>query len=260
MTQYYFITTLLPPLKIGQSPDIDHFELDFLLRMNLTPVDFRKVETLRRLTDIENIRHLLSGEDLDGGGNLDEKELEESIFHQEKLPSYVFEFLERYKETPERLKNFPELLRRYFQEETQTDEAFLCEYLNFEREWRLVFSSLRAKELGRSLTKEMSLEKPEEPFIAAIIEQEEDPSYRPPDEYFALKAIFDAKKLNPLELNLAVSEWRFNAIEEMTEWHTSDIYSVLGYVVQFEIVEKWLKLDKRKGIQFVQQVGIRHNA
>jgi hypothetical protein len=254
MAQYYFITTFLPSLKIGELPDIDHFELDFLLRMNLSKDDFQKVETLRLLSDIENIRHLFSQEDLEAGGNLDEKKLEESLFHQERLPSYVFEFLERYKDTPLRIKNFPELLKRYFQEETKTSEPFLHDYLSFEREWRLVFSALRAKELGRSLASEMRLENPEEDFIRDIIEQEEEPSYRPPDEYFALKTIFDAKKLNPFELNLAVSEWRFDAIEEMIFSHTFDIYRVLGYVVQFGIVEKYLKLDKKKGLQIVQQV------
>jgi hypothetical protein len=255
MAKYYFVTTLLPPLKIGVPPEIDSRELDFILKLNLTKEDLQKAVSLRRLIEIENIRNFWRGEPIDPGGNYDEKEIEENLFHLEAYPAYVFDFMEKHPDTTSRLAHFPELLRQFFHDELKKQDGFVLEYLKFEWEWRLVFVALRANSLGRDLEKEMQYEDPEDPFIEQILEQKNQKIYQPPEKYKALKDLFDAKKLNPLELQKALSEWRFDSIENMVGWHTFDVYRVLGYVVQLKICEKWLKLDKKKGLEIVEKVA-----
>lgn len=254
MAKYYFITTLLPPLKIGSPPEMGSRELDFILKLNLTKEDYHKVDILRRLIDIENIRAFWRKESIDPGGNFDEKELEENLLHQEMLPPYVYAFMEKYPETSSRLKNFPELLRAFFQTEMKKEKDFVQDYLIFEWQWRMIFVVFRALSLERNVLSELEHEDPDNPFISDIIEQiSTTKAYIPPENFKALQGIYDMKKHSPLELELALSEWRFERIEEMIGWHTFDIYRILGYVIQLEIVEKWLELDKRKGLQFIEK-------
>ena len=255
MAKYYFVTTLLPPLKIGSPPEITSNELEFTLKMNLTKSDYNKVVILRRFVEIENIRRFWRGEPIEEGGNFNEKEIEESHLHLENYPSYVFDFMEKYDDTSQRLKHFPELLRDFFRHEMKkSDGGFVQEYLKLEWELRLIFVALRAKDLGRDLAEELKFEDPEDPFVQQILEQKDDPSYIPPNSYASLKELFEEKKSDPLALNLELSQWRFNKIDEMMGWHTFDINKVLSYVVQLKIVEKWLKLDKKKGLELVEKI------
>lgn len=254
MAKYYFVTTLLPPLKIGAPPEIDSPELDFILKQNLTKDDYQKVIVLRRLVEIENIRYFWQGAPIEAGGNFDEKEVEENLLHHEGYPSYVFQFMEKYEETKERLKHFPELIKKFFHYELKERTGFVKEYLQFEWEWRLIFVALRAKNLGRSIVTEMQYEDPEDPFVQQILEQKDAETYLPPEKFAELKEIYEAKKSTPLDLALTLSQWRFDKIEDLIGWHTFDVSCVLGYVIQHKIVEKWLKLDKKKGLELIEQI------
>src|SRR5437016_13757480 len=107
MAKYYFVTTLLPPLKIGVPPEIDSRELDFILKLNLTKKDLEKAIDLRRYVELENIRNFWLHQPMDPGGNYTEKEIEENLFHQEGYPDYIFDYMERYPDTPNRIAHFP---------------------------------------------------------------------------------------------------------------------------------------------------------
>lgn len=255
MAQYYFVTTLLPTLKIGSPPEIGSYEFDFILQQNLTGCDLAKVTILRRLTDIENIRLLLQDAQLQPNGNFDQKELEDALLNQESLPSYVFEFMENYGDTAARLKNFPQLIRKFFKEEIGRQKGFVHDFLLFEWRCRLICSILRAKALDRPIEAELALEDSEDPFVAAILEQKDEPSYHPPDEFLPLKTIFENHKENPHEMNLALLEWKFSHIDEMAGDHPFSLYRVLGYLIQLDIVERWFSLDKKKGLEFVEKLA-----
>jgi len=254
MTKYYFVTTFLPDLKIGAAPDLSSTELEFLLKMNLSPDDYKKVTLLRRLNELENLRHFWRDEELEQNGNFTRKEIEDNLLQRENYPRYVFEYLDRYESKKARLDHFPELLREFFRYEKKKEDGFVQCYLNFEWKWRMVFTALRASHLGRDLEKEFANEDPEDPFIQTILDQKTANTYTPPDEFLPLKAMYEENKELPLELNLALAEWRFNKIEEMVGWHTFDVSRILGFVAQLDICEKWLQLDRKKGLEFVNKL------
>jgi hypothetical protein len=254
MANYYFVATLLPPLKVGSPPEIGSRELDFILRQNLAPADFEKVGIIRRLVDIENLRATIQKQPLEAGGNLDAYELEEALLFKKNLPSYVLEFLDQYPDANKQLEYFPELIRSYFAIESKHQSGFLADYLTFEWQWRLVFVALRAKELDRDLKQEFRFEDSEDQFVAQILAQNESSSFDPPAPYNGLKALFESRKTSPLALYQALSEWRFMRIEESIEWEHFSLNRILGYVAELEICEKWLELDKRKGLQILQEM------
>lgn len=254
MANYYFLATLLPPLKVGSPVELGSRELEFLLQQNLKPADLELISVLKLLIDIDNIRSIWQKQPISLGGNFDQYELEERLFFKERLPQYVLDYLEQYRDKKELIDNFPAILHRYFAIESQNKDSFLSRYLAFQWHWRLVFVALRAHDLGRSLEEELKYEDPEEPFVAELLAASKEKHFEPPAPYTGLKALYDARKSAPLDLYQALSEWRFNYIEELIEWECFSLERILGYVAQLEICEEWLQLDKLKGLEIVEQV------
>lgn len=250
---YYFLVIALPSLQIGAIPEIDFTALEEMLKDNLTHADYAKTRTLRRLYDIENIRSFWLGEPLDPWG-IAKESLEEALLSEEGLPPYVYLFLDEYDTKEKRLKYFPKLLATYFREELQHSSSFLRRYLKFERELRLVLTAFRAKKMGRDLAEELQFENPDEPIIGQILAFRDSKVYEPPDEYLDLKGIFEENQDSPLGLYQALCEYRFQKIDEMLEGQAFSIDRVLGYLAQFFIVQKWLELDRKKGLEVVNTI------
>jgi len=251
---YYFLAPSLPPLELGHIPDITSEELFARLAVNLTKEDMEKAKVLRRFVDINNIRALTLEEHIDARGNLNEKELDEALLTHNIFPLYVFDFLDKYETPSQRLKYFPELLSRFFVEETETNEGFLKRYLTFEREWRLVMLALRAKQTGKDVIKELQFEDLKDPIVAQILAQKDEKNYEPPLEYIDLKQVYLSCGQDPWQQYKAVQTWRFNKIDELVEHPSFSIDWVLAYIAKLMIVEQWNELDEEKGLMILDTI------
>lgn len=254
MTNYYFVATALPPLQLGVPPEITFEEFDNLLKDNLTAEDYAKTQVVRRFYDIQNIRAFWKKEGLDPRGNLNELTLEEALLTREGFPDYVYDFLDAYETIEDKLHNFPRLVAMFFQYESEEAEGFLREYLNFEREWRLVLTGFRAKQLGRDLSAELQFEDPQDDFVAQILAQKDAKVFLPPDGYEDLQPLFEEHGASPLELYQALCEYRFYKIESLLGIDLFSIDVILGYMAQLITVEKWIELDKKKGLDIMDKV------
>jgi len=254
MTEYFFVATSLPSLRIGSAPEISFYDFNTLLYDNLLPGDYRQTKIFRCYYDILNIRSLWKGESVEPYGNLNQNELEEALLQREGFPSYVFDFLEQFRDEQERLQHFPELIAIYFRKELKDANPFLKEYLDFERQLRLVFVGFRAKKLGRNPAKELQYEDPDEDIIAQILAQKDAPKYEPPEGFEELKALFEEHSEDPLALNQALCEYRFSKIEEMKGTGVFSFRGILGYMVQLILAEKWMDLDQKKGTEIVNKI------
>jgi len=264
MAQYYYLTSSLPPLRIGDPPEMDFEEFVFALQVSLKKEqDKRPPRVMRRYYDLQNLRRLWTkrgvdeklGEELDARGNLDENELEEALLTQQGLPEYVYDFTDQHERSAERLKHFPQLISWYFQEEQQAAECgFLYNYLVFEQEWRLVLTGFRAKQLGRDLTQELQYEDPYNEVVRQLLAQKDAEYYEPPTRYKDLKELFAAHKEDALGLHKALCHYRFDTIEEMVGVAVFGLEKVLGYMAQLILVEKWMELDKQKGLEVVDKI------
>ncbi len=253
MTEYYFLATLLPPLQIGNPIDISFTEFEHLLNVNLKPKDLQKTQIIRRYIDIENIRNLWKEQPIDSRGNLDELELEEALLTRGGLPEYIYDFLEKY-EDEERLIHFSELIHTFFKKEVSLQKGFLKKYLEFEREWRIVMVGMRAKRLGRDVSFELQHEDATDTLVSQIIAQKDAKSYEPPDGYENLKPLFEENQESPLLLHQALCEYQFSKMEEFCEGDLFSIDRILAYLVQLQIAEKWIELDKTKGLEIVDNI------
>jgi len=244
---YYFLVPSLPPLSLRDKPEMTFAELSSRLQINLTKEDLQKTRVLRLFLDISNIRLLLMEEAIDPRGNLSEKELDEALLIHDILPEYVFDFLGQFEKVPDRIKNFPGLLARFFNEEIPKQEGFLKKYLTFEREWRLVLLAFRAKQLGRDVAKELQFEDPHDPLVASILAQKDAAHYEPPHEYAELKELIASCSADPWLENRAFAEYRFKKIEQMAENQLFSIDQILSYMAKLMLVEQMNELDEERG-------------
>lgn len=255
MTNYYFVASALPPLQIDLPPELKFHEFENLLKDNLTDADLAKVYVMRFYYDIHNMRAFWKNEALDPRGNLNEVELEEALITKGGLPAYVQDFLESYTTNESRSHHFSAIPVAYFAAESVYASGFLQRYLTFEREWRLVMTAFRAKQLGRDLTVELQFEDPNDDFVAQILAQKDAKTYTPPDEYQELKPLFETHSNDPLALHLALCEYRFKKIQELFGVDIFSIDRILGYMARLIIVEKWQALNKEKGMELVNKIG-----
>jgi hypothetical protein len=250
MRNYYFVAPSLPPLSIHERPEITFDELMARLQVNLSKHDLEKIKVLRRFVDMYNIRALLMEEPVDPRGNLNEKELDEALLVQgvnAALPDYVFDFLDQFEKTADKIRNFSGLLARFFNEEIPRQEGFLRRYLQFERECRLVLLGLRAKQLRRDVVRELQFEDPTDPIVAHILAQKDSEVYEPPSEYAQLKELIVSCHGDPWAEHRAFAEYRFRKIAEMAESKLFSIDQILSYMAQLMIVENINELDAQRG-------------
>lgn len=256
--KYYFVASLLPELVIGHVPALGFFELKEILRVNLSEEDKKKVRHFLRLIDLENLRALWAHEPHDPRGNLTREELEKALENQEwsdeePFPEYLIDFLDKYESKEERVRHFS-LVMTDFLVEGSLEEGFLGAYFAFERELRLVLTAFRAKKLGRNLDEELQYEDPYDPFIAELLAQKEAKTFEPPFDFLDLRERLEFNQDLPLELHLALSEYRFMRIVELSEGEFFSIDRILSYMARLLLVEKWLELDQQAGIKVIDTV------
>lgn len=253
--QYFFVGTTLPPLKIGEEPEITWLNLQRLLKDNLTNSDYAKTQVLRRYFDILNMRAFLKKESLDPYGNLDQNDIEEALLGESGFfPDYVMKYIDRYESNEDKVFHFPELIAAFFKEEVDDNQGFLKRYLLFERNLRLVLTAYRAKQLGRDMAKELQFENPEEGIIVQLLSQKDSKTFEPPEEFEDLKPILDENYNSPLALHKALNEYRFKKMDEMAGLDVFSFERILSYLASFFIVEKWMALDKEQGLQIVDNI------
>lgn len=252
MSQYYFIGTTLPNLMLDSQPEINFIGLDRLLKDNLTQEDYDKTKVIRRFFDILNLRALWIGQEIDPRGELNAVELEEALINNAGLPDYIFEFLARYHTIGEKLHHFPALLANFFREAKQEKDPFLRKYFSFERNFRLILTAYRAKKLGRDLDMEFQYEDPEEKLISQLLAQKNEKTFTIPENFEDLKLILNKYEDNPMEMERALDEYRFNYIDQLVDM--ADVFSIdriLAYMAQLTVVEKWFDLDRKAGLKIV---------
>lgn len=253
-TNYYFTASILPELQLNNPPEISFSDFIFLLKTNLTNHDYSQVVVMRRYYDIQNMRKFWLGERLDQKGNFTQMELEESILTQVGLTDYMINFLEKYEKLDDRLRFFSELVASYYREEVLEAIGFLKDYLEFEREWRLVLTGFRALVFKKDLNKELQFEDAYDPLTAQILAQKDANIYEPPLRYTDLKPVFEKYKDLPLDLYQALSEYRFNKIATMIGVEDFSIGKILGYMAQLIIVESSFELNKKNGLKVVEEI------
>ncbi len=253
---YYFVITSLPPLILGTAAEISFEEFQRLVRLNIYKKNSPCLQLFYTYINIRNMRAFWLEEPFDPRGTLSEKEMEESLLVRTLMPPFVFDFLDRYESTQDRLRYFADLYANFFRYAIGKGDGFIHKYFSLEREVRLIVTALRANLFKKDIVKEMQFEDPKDPFIAHILAQKDMQTYDPPKEYERLKGIFEEFQEQPSKLALAFLEFTFEKIAELEEnYPPFSIDAVLGYMVRLYIWENWHKLDETQGKTIVDLIA-----
>lgn len=247
LNDYYFLATLIPPIKLGERIELPYSELKLLLSLNLAQKEMHQVELLRRYYDIQNMRNIWLGNSVEPYGNYAQEELEEALIAERGFPDYINQFLKNFPETKDRLFYFSKLMNDYYKETLRGAKGFLRRYMKFEREWHLVMVALRARTLDRNLAAELQFEDPEDPFVAQILAEKDSTPYAVPEPYLRLKVLYDKYVDYPLDLHQALVGYSFDYVEEYLELDAFSFDRIMGSLIETILAEKWLALDRERG-------------
>ncbi len=254
MGKYFFLGSVLPPLKVGNEPEIIFEDLMTLFRENMSAADLEKVKAILIYIDIKNVQSLLKKEKIDRRGNLNEKELDEAIVNQSGLPEYVFEHLEETESVQEQLRHFSKVLIAYFKEMGKKYRGFLKGYSRFEHEWRILLTGYRAKKLGIEPGIELQHEDFHDPIVAQVLAQKDASFFEFPFEYVDLgEKLKDACGKPKVQYGV-MANYRFSRVGNEVQDAPFSADYLFGYLVQLMIVEDAYALDEKQGNRMLSEI------
>lgn len=245
MKKYYFLGCLLPKLSLKAKPEISFFDMQNILKLNLSKKDMEKVEELRKYIDLKNLKALWLEKSIDSRGNLDEKGLDQVFLLEEFFEDFVFEFLKKYENREDRLKNFSFLLYDFMNFQSKKD-GFLSFFFKMKKEIKLIILALRAFELRKDIKEEVKFFE-KDFFLEDILSQRGEEGLEVSKKYEEVKKIFLEKRENPKKMHLKILEFIFNKIEEKMEKSLFGIDQILAYLTNLIIVEDFYFLDENRG-------------
>ena len=254
MNKYFFLGSVLPPLKVGNNPEIIFEDMMTLFRDNMGASDLEKVKAILTYIDIKNVQSLLKKEEIDHRGNLNEKELEEAIVNQLGLPGYVFGYLEETESVQEQLRHFSKVLIAYYAEMEKKYRGFLKGYFRFEHEWRVLLAGYRSKKLGLDPAVELQHEDFHDPIVAQVLAQKDASFFEFPFEYADLGETLKEAHGKPKIQYEVMATYRFNRVGDEVQDAPFSADFLLGYLVQLMIVEDAYALDEKQGNQKLSEI------
>lgn len=255
---YYYLAASLIPIEFGDIPELSFLDLVEKYQMNLTSQDKKQLEIIRLFFDLENIKQLYTFRStpihLDPKGNLSKKELKQALEEKDFFPDYVNDFLKQHEANKDAIFNFSSLISSYFIHEGKKASGFLKQYLEFERNWRLILTGFRAKKLKRNLYKEFVFEDLKDPVVSIIIAQKDSPYFETPSGYEELQEMLLTAKDRPMYQYRHLAEFRFRKIREMAMNKPFSIDYLLAYSLRTTILEDLRALDEVKGREILNSI------
>lgn len=255
---YYYLAASLVPIEFGDIPEQGFIELLDQYAMNLGARDKKQLQVIRRYFDLENIRQLYifrsAPISLDPRGNFSKQELEHALEHKSGLPQYVYDFLLQHEASKSVLVHFSALMSAYFLVEAKAASGCLRQYLEFERNLRLILTGFRAKKLKRNLRQECIFEDPHDPVIASLLSQQESPYFEAPAGYEELQEMLLAAEDQPMYQYRHLAEFRFRKLREMVINQPFSLDYLLSYLLRVAILEDIRSLDEMKGYEILNGI------
>lgn len=259
MSQYYYVGIVLPELSFDEPPELSFQELDQLLRDQLSSADYQKTRLIREYFDLLNLRALWLGQPWDMPwdvrGELTESEMEEAVLTRSGISQNIIDYLEDYTSKEDRLRHFPRLIAEFFRKAANSSDRFLRDYFQFERALRLVMTGYRAHTLKKDLALELQYEDPEDPMVAQLLAQRDSAHFVFPEGFEQLAVLFQNHAGDPMGLQRALDELQFDHLEKLLVGRDSfSVQRVLGYLIQWNLVEKWFAVDAKGGEDLVRNI------
>jgi hypothetical protein len=254
---YYYLVAGLPDINLEQNK-LSVFVGDFKkeLEAHLHPDDYELVEKLFLPVDNRNVLNMLlkNIQEFDDSGKYTFDELVDEIKEPVNLPEYLKTFITLFKSNQPLIPDMSwedQLTKLYYDYTTQVSNKFLRTWFEFERDIKNIFSGLTARRhkmpvenllvgsntvtdaIRKSNARDFSLSA-EFPFVEKIIQINENADL--------------------LMREKAIDQLKWNYIDELNTFNYFSIEVILGFVFKLDMVERWLKLDKKTGEEMFRKL------
>ncbi len=247
MSNYYFLETALLPLEFPDELSMDFDQILYLYGENLSKSDMQALSTLRMYIDLQNIRSLYLGYPINTKGSLSKEELERSLEDGEYFDQEIFDILNQFEEPKEKVKNFPLVLKCFFDREIEKCSGFLKWFFEFEKYSKIILCGFRCKNMKRDVSEELAFEDPLDPVVSEVFSQKDSPHFEPPSGFEDLVEILHLSKERPKMQYHDFSEYRFRMTKKQIEMSSFTLDWLLGYIILFVILEDYHNTNPEEG-------------
>lgn len=248
---YYYLVAGLPDLLPDQGKvKISVSEFKTEIESYLKPEDFLLVKILFLKHDNKNLLNLLQKQTFtfDSKGNYDQDLLEEEIKEQDlRILPYLADFIKSFKEglrENEEISWENDLEARYFDYLQTIKNDFLKEWFEFSLNIKNITTALNCRKYSFRPENELIGDN----FVVQSILRSNSRDFGLMQEFPEIDKIlniWDNGTLLEREKQLDMLSWQW--IDEHTFFHYFTIEKIMGFILQLEIVERWLSLDYQTG-------------
>jgi hypothetical protein len=247
---YYYLVAGLPDIILEQSKlSVTLGEFKEELQAHLHPDDYVLVEKLFLKSDNHNVLNMVMKniEEFDTNGKYSFDEIEEEIKEPEVLPEYLKNFINSFKASQAfdaEMSWVDQLNTLFYEEMMQLPNEFLRTWFEFERDVKNVLTGLAAR---RHKIPAANLLIGNTTVTSAISKSNARDFGLSAEFPFVEKLTQINENTNLLEREKAIDQFKWNHIDEINTFNYFTIEVILGFVIKLEMVERWLKLDKKTG-------------
>lgn len=256
--EYFYLVAGLPDLILDEGKvKLSAADLKNEWLQDIHPEDYRLVEELFRKYDNKNLLNLLikSGQEFDQRGNYSLEFLEEQVKEPtEDILPYLREFILLFKsdlngETVKSQENVLEEL--FFKHLTSLNNPFLKNWFSLQLNMGNVLTALNCRQHKLPVEPQMIGHN----FVVENILRSNARDFGLIQDFPEIEQILAAwDNGNMLEREKALDLMRWQWIDENTFFNYFTIERLLAFLIQLEITERWLLLDREEGERLFRQL------
>lgn len=255
---YYYLIAGLPDILLDETRSkISESDLIEEIQAQLHHDDYRLLQVLFLKYDNANLLNLLQKQNkaFNDQGIYSREFLEEQIKEpDDRIHGYLREFIELFKsgERDDTGKTWDNVLEEYyFRFLLDISNEFVREWFRFQLNMNNVTTALSCRRL--EIPVEDHLVGNNE--VAQSIRRSNARDFGLSQDFPEIEQILAAwEQENMLEREKALDTIRWTWINEQTFFHYFTIERVIGYLLQLEMVDRWMSLDPRKGEKLFREL------
>jgi hypothetical protein len=229
------------------------------LRMELSEADLKIINTLRLPIDNKNLVNILESKNVefDSRGNYSAVELGNALKSPENFPAYMQEFLEAHRANRQlfpSLTALDQLTRLFYDEVTQSKNAFLKEWFQFDLDLRNVAAGINIrKNLGHLEALATERDRPGmftiigRNDVAEAVLRSAAPDFGLAGAYPWVEKAVALGRGGLTEMEKGLDDIRWDKLNELMGFLVFEIEVIAIFVQKLLIVERWMRLEPVTG-------------
>lgn len=264
MSKYYYLVAGLPELTLEDSK-LSYTVADFKTEIypGLSSSDQKLIDLFYLKFDNANVLKLLKDKDavIDSRGNFTVEELIENIavikeggeVSSKEFPSYLSVFISDYFNTPAESAVLHEdhLAALYYEYAMKCGNKFIASWFEF----NLIINNILVAFTARKYKWDIAQNIVGDTEISEALRTSGARDFGLAGEVDCLEQLMKISEITELvEREKRLDSLRWNWIEEATFFNYFTVERIFAFLLQLEMIERWIALDKEKGNQLFRSI------